>query len=61
MLDGLGIESGVSLDRVVDAGAWVVRQLGRENASKAAVAEIEERAPASGASVFADGARRGAA
>jgi hypothetical protein len=43
MLDGLGIETGVDFDAVVDAGAWVVAQLGRTNASKAGVATLRRR------------------
>ena len=40
MLNGLDIETGVDFDRVVDAGEWAVAQLGRENASKAALASL---------------------
>jgi hydroxymethylglutaryl-CoA lyase len=43
MLDGLGIQSGVDFDQVVDIGQWVVGELGRENASKAAQASIRRR------------------
>lgn len=34
MLDGLGIESGVSVREVSAAGAWMCRQLGREPAGR---------------------------
>ena len=43
MLDGLGIETGVDFDRVVQTGEWVVRLLGRPNASKAALASLRRR------------------
>ena len=35
MLDGLGIHTGVDLDRVVDAGQCISQQLGRKAASRA--------------------------
>ena len=34
LLNGLGIESGVNLDRLVDTGAWISGVLGREPASR---------------------------
>jgi len=34
MLHGLGIETGVNLDRVAEAGRWICARLGREPASK---------------------------
>jgi hydroxymethylglutaryl-CoA lyase len=34
MLDGLGIRTGVDLDRLIDIGQWICRLLGREPASK---------------------------
>jgi len=40
MLNGLGIETGVDFDRVVAVGEWVVGELGRTNASKAALASL---------------------
>jgi hydroxymethylglutaryl-CoA lyase len=43
MLDGLGIESGVDLDRVVDTGQWICAILGREPSSKAARAIAAKR------------------
>ena len=46
MLHGLGLATGVDFDRVVDAGEWVVGQLGRANASKAALASLRRRASA---------------
>jgi hydroxymethylglutaryl-CoA lyase len=34
MLDGLGLRTGVDLDRLIDIGQWICRLLGREPASK---------------------------
>lgn len=36
MLAGMGIETGVDLDRLIEAGMWLSRQLGRETNSKVA-------------------------
>ncbi len=38
MLDGLGIDTGVDLDAVVEAGAFISKALGRPSASKVALA-----------------------
>jgi hydroxymethylglutaryl-CoA lyase len=38
MLDGLGVETGVELDAVVEAGAFITTALGRATASKVALA-----------------------
>lgn len=38
MLDGLGIESGVALDKLLPAGDYICEQLGRRNNSKVAAA-----------------------
>lgn len=38
MLRGLGIETGVDLDKLLDAGAYITAMLGRKNQSKAATA-----------------------
>lgn len=46
MLDGLGIETGVALDRVLDAGEVICRHLGRAPASK--VARARRPSPARG-------------
>ena len=35
LLDGLGIETGVDLDRVVAIGAWICETIGRPNMSRA--------------------------
>jgi hydroxymethylglutaryl-CoA lyase len=44
MLDGLGIETGVDLDLVVDAGDFITRYLGRRGASRAGNALLAKRA-----------------
>lgn len=43
MLNGLGIETGINLDRLVDAGAQISRVLGRENGSRVARAILAAR------------------
>ena len=43
MMNGLGIETGVDLDRLVDAGAFICAALGREPASKVARATLAKR------------------
>ncbi|MBI4990083.1 MAG: hydroxymethylglutaryl-CoA lyase [Rhodocyclales bacterium] len=43
LMNGLGIETGVDLDRLVDAGAWICAELGREPASKVARAVLSKR------------------
>jgi hydroxymethylglutaryl-CoA lyase len=44
MLRGLGIETGVDLDRLVDIGQWICGVLGKEPASKAGRALAARRA-----------------
>ena len=44
MLDGLGIETGIDLDLVVDAGQFISQQLGRKGASRAGNALLAKRA-----------------
>lgn len=44
LLDGLGIPSGVDLDLLLQAGAFISAELGREPASKAARALLARRA-----------------
>ncbi|MFC0252313.1 hydroxymethylglutaryl-CoA lyase [Massilia consociata] len=44
MLDGLGIETGIDLDQVVDAGQFISQQLGRKGASRAGNAIAAKRA-----------------
>jgi hydroxymethylglutaryl-CoA lyase len=46
MLDGLGIETGVSLDKLVDAAAFVSGVLGRKPVSRSANALLAKRASA---------------
>ncbi len=44
MLDGLGIETGIDLGKLVEAGQFICAQLGRESQSKAARALAAKRA-----------------
>ena len=44
MLEGLGIETGVSLDRLIDAVAFISGQLGRKPVSRAGNALLAKRA-----------------
>jgi hydroxymethylglutaryl-CoA lyase len=44
MLDGLGIETGIDLDLLVDAGAFISQALGRAPVSRAARAILAKRA-----------------
>ena len=46
MLDGLGIETGISLDGLVDAAAFISGVLGRKPASRSANALLAKRASA---------------
>ena len=46
MLDGLGIETGISLDALVDTADWISERLGRPPASKVARAVLAKRAKA---------------
>lgn len=46
LLDGLGIQTGVDLDRVVATGQWICGILGREPSSKAARALAAKRSAA---------------
>ena len=45
MLDGLGIDSGIDLDALVDAGAFISGVLGRAPVSRAGKALLAKRAP----------------
>ena len=38
MLDGLGIETGIRLDALVETSAWICERLGRSNGSKVSLA-----------------------
>ena len=44
MLDGLGVETGVDMDRLVEAGRFISDYLGRPPASKVAQALSAKRA-----------------
>jgi hydroxymethylglutaryl-CoA lyase len=46
LLKGLGIDCGVDLDKLVDAGAWISAELGREPVSRVARAVLAKRASA---------------
>jgi hydroxymethylglutaryl-CoA lyase len=48
LLDGLGIETGVDLAQVVEAGQWISAQLGRRSASRAGNAIAAKRAATPG-------------
>ncbi len=43
LLNGLGADTGVDLDALVDVSAWISRQLGREPGSKVARAMLAKR------------------
>src|SRR6201997_1785093 len=48
LLHGLGIRTGIDLDKLVDAGAFISRQIGKPNGSRVARALLAKRAdPAS--------------
>ncbi|MBS0392472.1 MAG: hydroxymethylglutaryl-CoA lyase [Proteobacteria bacterium] len=44
MLQGMGIETGIDLDKLVDAGAYISEFLGRKPQSRVAVALLNKRA-----------------
>ena len=44
MRQGLGIETGIDLDKLVDAGAFISGVLGRQPQSRAATAILNKRA-----------------
>ncbi len=44
MLDGMGIETGVDMDKLLDAGQYISDFLGREPVSRAATALLRKRA-----------------
>ncbi len=46
LMNGLGIETGVDLDRLVDAGAYICAELGRAPSSKVARAVLAKRSKA---------------
>ncbi|CAJ0563649.1 unnamed protein product, partial [Mesorhabditis spiculigera] len=43
MLAGMGLKTGVDLDKLVDTGAWICREMGRTNASRAATAILNKK------------------
>ncbi|MDQ5914337.1 MAG: hydroxymethylglutaryl-CoA lyase, partial [Pseudomonadota bacterium] len=43
LLNGLGIETGIDMDKLLDAGQFILQHLGREPASKAAKALLATR------------------
>jgi hydroxymethylglutaryl-CoA lyase len=43
LLNGLGVDTGVDLDRLIDCSAWISSVLGREPSSRAARAVIAQR------------------
>ena len=47
LLDGLGIETGVDLDRLIDAGEFISAALGRVSNSRVARAVLAKRSPIS--------------
>jgi hydroxymethylglutaryl-CoA lyase len=44
MLHGMGIETGIDLDKLVDAGAFISDFLGRKSNSRVATAVLNKRA-----------------
>ena len=46
LMNGLGLETGIDLDRLVDAGAWICAELGRAPSSKVARAVLAKRGKA---------------
>ena len=44
MLHGMGIETGIDLDKLIDAGKYISDQLGRKPSSRAATAVLNKRA-----------------
>ncbi len=44
LLHGLGIDTGIDLDRLVDAGHYISEQLGRKPNSRVATAVLNKRA-----------------
>lgn len=50
LLHGLGIDTGIDMDKLLDAGQFILQHLGREPASKAARALLAKRGITCGAS-----------
>jgi isopropylmalate/homocitrate/citramalate synthase len=49
LLNGLDIETGIDMDKLLDAGQFILQHLGREPASKAARALLAKAADLRGA------------
>jgi hydroxymethylglutaryl-CoA lyase len=49
LLKGLGIDTGIDLDKLVDTGVWISKQLKRQPASRVALAILARRAAAAAA------------
>ena len=45
MLHGMGIETGIDLDKLIDAGAFISQVLGRKSQSRVATAVLNKRSP----------------
>ncbi len=45
LLEGLGIETGIDLQSVIDTGDWITQQLGRQPSAKVALALGSSRTP----------------
>ena len=43
LLNGLGMESGVDLDKLISAGNYISKELNRQNGSKTALAILSKR------------------
>lgn len=43
MLDGLGVETGIDIDKLTDAGVYICEVLGRPSGSKAGTAIAAKR------------------
>jgi hydroxymethylglutaryl-CoA lyase len=43
LLNGLGLKTGVSLDKLIDVGDYISKQLNRVNASRAGSALLKKR------------------
>jgi hydroxymethylglutaryl-CoA lyase len=44
LLHGMGIDTGIDLDKLIDAGQYISAQLGRKTQSRAATALLNKRA-----------------
>lgn len=43
LLDGLGIQHGINMDKLLDANEYILKALGRSNSSRAARALLAKR------------------